>query len=341
MKKKYIDLLKEMVAAGNLSGYTEEAESIFLREASSLGLLCGRDVLGNVSAKIPASEDRLTHYKPKNIMICSHHDTHGHLVYRVNDDGTFDLGTASLEHAEGKEGIIRTLYGIVPILFFDVDEDAGTAKASPADDSIDYSVVSEGDVVTLKPWVEERPRGKFSGTFLDNKVGCLATIMLMEKLVKAKYREHNIFIVHTSYEETSGYGIKAAVEKINPLFVINVDMGPVEALGQLGKGPIIYIGPIFNRVLTDLAKSICIDLKIPHTIEVCATESSSDLDFVPPLNGGTPVCELSYPGTNYHSFEERVSKRDIERLVKLLYSMCDKVQHIQSYSPSIGGLNEL
>lgn len=337
MKVEHLDLLNEMIHSCGLSGYNEESAAIFLREASKLGLVCASDVLGSVAAKIPAGSIRSTHYKPKNIMICSHHDTHGHLVHRVNQDGTFSLRTASLETCEGKEGIIRTDEGILPIEFFDVDEDAAIAKAKPLDDTLDYSAVKEGDVATLKPWLKEKIQGKLSGTFLDNKIGCLITTLVMRNLAKDKFLPHNVFVVHTSFEETGeGWGVKAAVEKIKPVCVINVDMGPVEARSQLGKGPLIYLGPRFNRVLTDRAIQTCKTLKIPYVTEVCADEASSDLDVIPPLNGGTAVCEIAYPGLNYHEFEEHVAKSDIYRIVKLVSSLCENSEDLYSFKP--GGL---
>jgi endoglucanase len=338
MKKKHLGLLKEMIHSCGLSGYNEESSAIFLREAQKLNLICGLDSLGSAAAKIPASDVRFTHYKAKNILICSHHDTHGHLVHSINGDGTFNLRTASLETCEGKEGIIRADGGILPIKFFDVDEEEGTAKAKPINKDLDYSIIKEGDVVTLKPWLEEKIRGKLSGTFLDNKVGCLITTVLMEELVKIEYIPHNVFIVHTSFEETGdSWGARAAVEKIKPYFVINVDMGPVESKSQLGKGPLIYIGPRFNKILTNMAIQLCNDLKIPYVTEVCAEEASSDLDVIPPLNGGTPVCEISFPGMNYHEYEEHVSKKDIYRIVKLLIAMCTNSESLVSFKP--GGLN--
>lgn len=329
MYKRHLNLLDEMINSCSLSGYNEEAISIFLREANNLGYICGRDILGNTSAKIPASELRSTHHPKKNIMICSHSDSHGHLVDYV-EGNTIYLKTASQEECEGEEGIIRTKYGIVPIIFFDVSEDWDKVKAKVVNEE-DINLVSPGDVATLKPWLKEKVRGKLFGTFFDNKVGCLITTILMERLIN-KYIHHDIFIVHTSFEEThQGHGIKAAVEKIKPWFVINIDMGPVETRSQLGKGPIIYLGPQFNKVLTRELISICTEKNIPYTKEVCAGECFTDADSVPSLNGGTAVCDLAYPGMNYHEAEEIVSKRDIYRVVDLLVELLTvRLEYIDS-----------
>lgn len=338
MQRRHIKLLNEMIQSCGLSGCNEESINIFLREATKLNLICAPDVLGSVAARIPASTIRSTHYKPRNIMISSHHDTHGHLVNKVNSDGTFNLTTISLEECEGEEGIIRTRNGILPIVFFDVDDEGEIAKARPLDKSLDYSSVRPGDVVTLKPWLGEKIQGKLSGTFLDNKVGCLITLMVMENLAKAEYLHHNTFIVHTSFEET-GYhwGTIAAVEKIKPILVINVDMGPVEKRSDIGKGPLICVGPSINRVLSDLAIGTCEDLNIPYNTVVTSCEVSTDIDIIPPLNGGTPACEIDYPGINYHEIEEHVSKRDIDRVVKLVTEMCLRLEKVTSFIP--GGLN--
>lgn len=316
MDKKHLNLLEEMIGSCSLSGYNDEAISIFLREANKLGLICGRDVLGNTSVKLPAasfSADK------KNIVICSHSDTHGHLVDYVHED-TIYLKTASYEGCEGKEGIVRTQTDIVPVIFFDVNEEKNTVKAKTIDKK-DIKKINSGDVASMKPWIKEKIRGKLSGTFLDNKIGCLITTVLMEKL-KDKNLSHNVFIVHTSFEETGqSFGIISAVQKIKPWFVINVDMGPVETKSQLGKGPIIYLGPQFNKVLTNKLITICKEKNIPYTTEICVNESSTDHDFIPALNGGVASCELAYPGMNYHEFEEHVSKRDIYRTVNLLVEL--------------------
>ena len=334
------NLLEEMIHSCGVSGYNEESYSIFLREASKLGLTCAPDILGSASAFI-APPNIYQRYRPKNIMVCSHHDTHGHIVSKLNKDKTIDLKTVAEECCENEEGIVRTKSGIVPIIFFDVDEENLTAKAR-LQDNTDYTKISIGDIASLKPWVEEKIKGKLSGTFLDNKIGCLITVLVMRNLVKSISTDinSNIYIVHTSFEETSiSWGAKAAVEKIKPSLVINVDMGPVDKKSQLGKGPLIYTGPRFNRKLNNLAINICEELKIPYEIEICSDEASSDVDVIPPLNGGTAVCEIAYPGMNFHEFEEHVSKRDIYRTSKLVTEMCLRAQYVDSLLP--GGLNEL
>jgi len=334
MNTSDIKLLRELVKSVGLSGYNEKSASIFFREANKVNAEYGIDSLGSVSAKIKASPNRINHYQTKNIMLCSHQDVIGYMVKDFNKDGTIEIISGSEIIANGEQGIIETKSGNIDALLYSSDDEEkdGKPRAEIIDTDTNYiDKINIGDLVYFTPYLDEKPRGKLTGTFLDNKSGNFVLIKTMQELVRKEcYLHHNFFFVLPTYEETTGFGSKAASEKIRPMLAINVDVFPYDDRKNIGKGPVITLGFNFNKKLNEFAIKVAKDIKIPYQLGVYPGWAECDADHIIPTNGGTPCIDISIPTTNLHSPREVISKADIDRTIKLLVNIIKRIDEVSS-----------
>lgn len=331
MKKKHEYILRELSSLCGVSGYSTDIAKVFLREAKKLSLACAGDSLGSVSASMPAN-------KPlpgvtKRIMVSAHVDTVGYMVTHVNHKELelVKIGGPVLEGAV--EGGLKTKAKTIPITIVDDGEEELSAKAY-VNDPENLPLVRPGDPVFFSNELEAKPRGKFTGPGLDNKAGILALMMVMEKLATSECY-HNLFFVLPALEELDSQGVYAAVQKIKPAFVINIDTFESEA--RLSRGPGIQRGPVYNSELVEYAEDVATKNKIQYTLDACSDRAHSDMDLILQANGGTPGCEILIPCYNLHTPNERVSKKDIELTYKLVYKMCLELKSEINLVP--GGLN--
>jgi len=322
MKSRHLELFTEISKACGVSGYTDEVAAIFMREANRLGLQCSRDALGSVSAIVPSKV--VTNNTKHNVMITAHIDHVGYVVLK-KDKKTNELRLAKvgLPCLEGDYYCIsRTPNGDIDVVVTDEGEDEPYFARAVLEDECAIDKISIGDPIFYNNILESKPRGKFTGAFMDNKASIMAMIMAMEQVAKLRTNYHNLFFVLTSFEETGAYGAITATAKIKPAFAIVLDVFPVDSRSELSKGVIINKGPVYNPMLVDYIVKKATDNKISHEVLVPSPDGESDANYIIWQNGGTPVCEIGIPCINIHFPDEMVSKKSLLCTVKLLSAVC-------------------
>ena len=320
MKNKYSSLLKELVSSCGISGYSSDINAIFFREAKKLNLTFASDCLGSASVVMLADNP-----KPgvtKRVMLSAHADSPGYMV-TSKEGGSLELVKIGNPIFNGEvEGLLKTNFGLIDVSIIDGSEDDLKATAILSNEK-EKIYINNGDPVYFNNKLVNKPNGKFTGPRLDNKAGILVLLMVMEKL-SSKHTSHNFFFVLPALEELGSQGIFAAVNKIKPMFVINIDT--YETKKALSNGPAIHRGPVYNSELVKFAEITAKENRIPYTLEALSEEGYSDAAKVLYANGGTPCCEIGIPCLNLHSNTECVSKKDIELTSKLVYKMCSGLE---------------
>ena len=336
MLQKHIDLFYTLASSCGVSGNSYEVASIFLNEAKRLGLQCNCDSLGSISAALFTKFHHMTPTK-NNILISAHIDHTGYIVYEKPKTGVeLSLYPVGVPLLEGKcDGIIKTHHGKLNGIIIDSQKDY-EPSIFRLKNKDDLEKVNIGDIVYYKNNLLEKPKGKFTAPYMDNKASILSLLMVMERIATYSILDKSLFFVLSEFEEIGAYGIIAAVNKIKPLFAINLDVFPVHSSKELNSGVIINIGTIFNKTLIEFAKTQAIDNKIPFTLSVPSPEDESDSNYILPQNGGTPCCEIGVPCLNVHQPNEVVSKKSIQDTANLLFYMCTNLNNVKDLIP--GGL---
>ena len=322
MKSHHLALFKELSKACGVSGYTNEVASIFMREAHRLGLQCSKDAIGSVSAALPSKI--ITSGIKRNIMITAHIDHVGYIVFKKDiKNKELKLAKVGYPCLEGDYTcILKTKEGSIKIIVTDEGEEELYYAKAILNDYSDINKISEGDPVFYDNVIKNKPQGKFTGAFMDNKASILSMIMAMEKITTSNTNYHNLFFVLTSFEETGGYGAITAATKIKPEFTIVMDVFPVENKRELSCGVVINKGPIYNKILIDYTEKKAKENNIQYKIAVPPPDGESGASYIIWQNGGTPVCEIGIPCINIHLPNEIISKKSLLCTSKLITSMC-------------------
>ncbi len=182
-----------------------------------------------------------------------------------------------------------------------------------------------------KKFIENGPI-VFSPT-LDNRVGCLILLKLIEKLLTKKYNVQ-LFFVASVQEEFNLRGVLPAARKINPDFAICIDC--VVACDtpdldktdvKLGKGPVISLysfhgrgtlgGTIPNKKLRTLVNDSFLKSNISFQKSV-SYGSLTDASFIQIENEGIPAIEIGFPTRYTHSPLECCNIEDINKLLIMM-----------------------
>jgi putative aminopeptidase FrvX len=333
----YENYLKTLLSTCGVSGYSWKIGDLFLKEALKLGITqIGMDSIGSASVRIPYNP-LSNNKRPKNIMICAHIDTPGFMVSSIEKDNTAHaLPIGGFNDFKNTDGLLMTReeeYIPITIIEYKEEDDYLSLIFNPEH----KNKICVGDPIFFYS-PAKISRGRYLSPGLDNKVGILILTLLIKELLNIPELYHNIFCVLPALEEVgSSHGAFTATTKIKPLFAINIDVIDVKEKNKVGKGAYICVGPLINKVLSDLAIDTAKKLKIPFIIKAEPGLLSSDTEEIIKANGGTPTLEINIPCYDIHSSMEIVSKKDIENIVLLLKEMCKRFKEIYTLVP--GGLS--
>jgi endoglucanase len=92
---------------------------------------------------------------------------------------------------------------------------------------------------------------------------------------------------------------------------------------QLGEGPVISIGSIVHRKISQMLQKVAEDNRIPLQTTAAACWSGSDADAIFTNRGGIPTGLISVPNRYMHTPVEVIQLDDLENTVKLLIAWCE------------------
>lgn len=326
------DFLVKMNAVPHVSGYESELAKVISTEFSKFAEV-SVDKFGNVIARKPGKEGG-----PK-IMFSAHMDEIGMMVSAVCDGGFVKfsrIGGVDWHNILAQEVTIHgreKVFGVIGIKPPHLTSVADRKKSIALHDmSIDtgYSkeklekLVRPGDIITFNQDIVELQNGKLAGKALDN-IASIAAMYLAAQNLEHFNHSADIYFVSSAQEEVGGNGAETASYTIKPDIGIAIDVTqgrypglPEQDSFELGKGPVIAVGPNINRKLFEELKKTATKNNIPYQVEVCPFGTGTDAYEMQITEGGMITGLLSLPLKYMHSTVETLTIRDIENTGKLI-----------------------
>lgn len=183
-------------------------------------------------------------------------------------------------------------------------------------------IVEIGDYVTFENRFEKI--GNYISTkALDDRAGAYVIIETFKSLRRIKPAV-NIIGLFASQEEYSFLGATTSTFLLKPDFAIAIDVthgsSPdtmSENVFEVGKGPIIFVGPSVDRVLTKKLIEVAEKYNIPYSKEVDIF-TGTDAHAIQTVEQGIPVATVSIPLRYMHTPIELIDLKDLDKTVDLL-----------------------
>lgn len=292
------------------------------------GFITGKDVLGSVAFLL----NSVPYDKTKKVAIMAHLDSVGYIVSDIYE-GELELTAIGdpdiYEEHEGiiyKQGAVSFSDGLECTIVRDKVEDEGSKYLAYATTTSSLNSVDVGDFVSFHGNIKEASRGRVSGPYLDNRAGIMAVLAaILDLSFSSLYPVHVVF--SAGEEVGGGYSI-AAIEKINPNFIINVDVVNVSNKQQLHSGVNIVTGPYVNNKLSHYLHELAANKKIKSVLTTQYPTYGTDLDVVYSLNGGIPCVDIGPPCLNLHTPFEEAALSSVVHTAKLIQIAIKKMESI-------------
>jgi len=340
---KLTSLLKQLSAAPGVSGYEDAVRAIVLEEFGRYAEQVRTDVLGNVIAlKRGAPGDN----PKRSIMLAAHMDEIGLMVtdfdkgfLKFTTVGGIDprvlLGQEVIVHGRSD---LPGLIGNRPPHVLQADQ---YDKPIPIDElHIDLGLNEEevreqvrvGDVVTIHRPVVALHNEHLTGKAMDDRAGLAVIAACLDHLV-GQHHTWDVYAVGTVQEEFGLQGAITSAHGLAPDIAVAVDVtwgdGPdisdAEA-SELGKGPVLGLGPNVHPCLYELLLQTAKELEIPYQIEAIPGRSGTDAWAIQVAREGIPTAILMVPTRNLHSAVETVSLKDLQRAGRLLAAFIARLE---------------
>jgi putative aminopeptidase FrvX len=344
MEAKRLELLNELTSAGGISGYESEIKDILKKHLKKLAEV-EYDRMGSIIFRKQGAS------KSPKIIIPGHMDEVGFIVKHITDDGFIKflpvggmLGQVLLAQKvriKTSGGDITGIIGTNPPhivsqeeknkvveikdMFIDVgasskkeaEDDFGIKPGDPAVPVTDFEVMKNGRNVLAKAW--------------DDRAGCALFVDVIKALQKIKH-PNTVYGAGTVQEEVGLRGARTSASVVDPDVCIVAEVGvandipggkPEDAMGRLGKGPMINIidaGMLPNLKLRDLAVLLAKKHKIPFqygALERGATDGGA----IHIHARGVPSIYLGIPTRYIHTHSGIMNLDDYENTLKLILEL--------------------
>ena len=337
-------LLDSLSRSLGVSGFEKEVCSWYLENVTDSVDKCFFDVMGNAYGIISGSGTG------KNIMIEAHADEIGFQILHIGENGYLYLrrnGGIDEQCIPGSQVIILTrngerISGVIgkrPIHLMTTDDRKRTLELNQlwVDTGLDVeeikSRISVGDIVAIKPNWEWLGEYRISGKSLDNKLGVLALVKVMETLAKVTSIFNTVTGVATVQEEVGSRGVIIAGYNIKPDIAITIDLdfatdvpdcssnkyGKIE----LGGGVVIPLNVDCNielsRQMENIAKEHGIAYQMSAKPYATGGTNTSRLQLV---REGVRTISLGIPCRYMHTPVEMCDMRDIDATIRLITQFC-------------------
>ncbi|MCL2365939.1 MAG: M42 family metallopeptidase [Oscillospiraceae bacterium] len=326
------ELLTRMNDVPHVSGYEDELAQV-LTDVFSQYTEVSKDKFGNLIARKKGTG------KGPKVMFMAHMDEIGMMVSVLCDEGFVKfsrMGGIDARNMLAQEVIIHgreKVYGVIgikpphltspkeqqkPVELHDMVIDTGYSKAELE------KLVKPGDIITFKQELVSLKNDKVACKALDNIAGIAALYCAVKNLEHYNH-DADIYFVASAQEEVGCRGGKTATYAIKPDIGIAVDVvfGRTAGLGEhesyeLGKGPVITIGPTVTRALFEDLKNTAVKNNTPYQVEVAPSGTGTDADAILITQGGVCTGVVNIPLKYMHSTVETLMIKDVEMTGKLL-----------------------
>ena len=330
-----LQLIKSLTIAPGVSGDESPVAGIIAREWTPLVDEITRSRLGSLHGLLRSTSGDSK--DPPSIMVMTHMDTIGLMVSHIKDGflyvtniGEVDPrvlpGTPVSIHASGRtklDGVIAmppsnggAMDKAIPLKSVFIDTGLYPEEVS--------KLVSVGDRVSFNTDPLELPGGCLSSHSLDNRASVAALTLCLQEL-RARQHAWNVWAVASVLEEVSFGGASTSSFQLRPRLAVVVDVTFGKAPGAEGydafpldKGVTLGVGAFLHPHLYRRLRQAAEMAGIPASVEVMATETSTDADVIQLTAEGIPTAVISIPLRYMHTPVEVAAVNDIIRAGRLL-----------------------
>lgn len=328
------DLLKKLVLIPGVSGHEEEVTD-FIQSAFPAEVKPNRDDMNNIWFTVGKGKPHL--------LFVAHTDELGLVVDRITERGTLKVKSrggffpliyeARPVRVYTKKGVIEGVVSPRPE-YLERNSDQSSFSFEGMEIYLGVSEeeearllgISEGDPITIRKRIVELSPELISTRAVDDRAGCAALLAAALQIDWKKIKGKTITFAWDVQEEIGLIGASRLAQTLKVDCVFPVDTfvssdGPLDskrfALLPLGKGAVLRAidsSNIAPQVNLKKVMKIARDNNIPF--QLGNTRGGNDGSvFVPE---GAVDIPLSWPGTYSHSFIEKIHRRDLQALTRLI-----------------------
>ena len=162
------------------------------------------------------------------------------------------------------------------------------------------------------------------GKSMDDRA-CFVILCRVMELLKDEALPMDVCVLGSVQEEFSALGAITGGYSIDPTEAIVVDVSfaetpdtPKDESKPLGSGPMIGVGPVDNRRMSQKLIALAKKAGIPYTREVLPGRTGTNADEIQISREGVAVCNVSLPLRYMHTPIEVVDLNDIEHCAQLI-----------------------
>ncbi len=192
----------------------------------------------------------------------------------------------------------------------------------PADEVAE--LVNLGDLITPDVAMIELQGKKLAAKAFDDRA-CVAAVTACLDALNGMKHQWDVYATATVQEETGLKGATTAAELIAPDVAIALDVCFAAQPGvsqddqrEMGKGPVLGIGPNFHIKLSEQIKATAQQHEIKLQYDPIPGRSGTDAWAIQVAQSGIPTVLISIAIRNMHSPVETLDLQDIERAGRLL-----------------------
>ena len=311
---KIFDLWNTVAGAFGPSGREDAVRETIAEIAGAYIDDVTTDALGNLICRKKGAKNG------KKLLFAAHMDSIGVVATYIEDKGFIrfsqigglyvgDLLNIQVKFANGTRGVIS------------YEEKTPLKDAEEA-----RKLVQIGDFA-----VYEAPRfeqnGVLCGPYLDNRIGCVTLLLMMEQLAD-KEIENDLYFVFTAQEEVGLRGAGAAAFAVEPDAAIAVDVTDTGDLPEmksamaveLGKGPAVKVmdrSVICTPAVVDALEQAAKDCGVSAQREILLC-GGTDTSALQKARASVQAGAVSIPTRYIHSPSELCAVSDVEDAAKLL-----------------------
>ncbi len=282
------------------------------------------------------------------VIIEAHADEISWFVHYITKDGFIYLrrnGGSDHQIAPSKRVNIHTDKGIVKAVFgwpaIHTREPGKEEVPSLKNIFLDCGCISDkeveklgihvGCVITYEDEFITLNDRYFVGRALDNRIGgfMIAEVARMIHETKTKL-PFGLYITNSVQEEVGLRGAEMITQRIKPDVAIITDVchdTQTPMLNKItngdfacGKGPVLTYGPAVHNNLLNNIIDVAKKEKIPFQRQAVSRATGTDTDAFAYSLGGVPSALISLPLRYMHTTVEMVHKKDVENVIKLIFS---------------------
>ncbi len=326
-------LLREITQRDGVSGFEQELAEYLNQQFASLVDDVRTDNLGNLIML-----KKGTRRSPR-VILCAHMDEIGLIVSKVEKGGFlrfislggFDVRTLPGQRVTiyGKTAITGVI-GFSPPHLLTNQEKSRSAQMDALfiDTGLTEEEVREkipvGSVAAIQRHFVDLMHTSAAGKALDDRAGVGVLWQCAEEL-KIISHEADVYFVATVQEEVGVRGAVVSAYGLSPDLGVAIDVchgsfpGSKEhEVSELGKGPVITLGPNIHPGIAKRLMSVAKDYHLPYQKDVSPGPTGTDARAIQVSMEGVPTGLLSIPLRYMHTSVELIDVDDVKLGGRLL-----------------------